>query len=100
MTSFCGSQILRRSMPRKSMLGKILLIAKRDYLAVIQTKAFVIGLVMAPILFGGGILTSVIARKRPDIRPRRIAVLDHTGLATGPVIASLERLNRMELRDP
>jgi ABC-2 type transport system permease protein len=82
------------------MLHKILLIAKRDYLAAIQTKAFVIGLVIAPILFGGGILTSVIARKRPDIRPRRVAVLDHTGVAAAPVIATIERLNQMELRDP
>jgi ABC-2 type transport system permease protein len=82
------------------MAHKILLIAKRDYLAVIQTKAFLIGLVMAPILFGGGIMTSVIARKHPDLRPRRIAVLDHTGVAAGPVVASLERLNQMELHDP
>ncbi|MBZ5607614.1 MAG: ABC transporter permease [Acidobacteriia bacterium] len=79
---------------------KILLIAKRDYLAAIQTKAFLIGLVIAPILFGGGVMTSVIAKRRPDIRPRRIAVLDHTGVAAGPVIASIQRLNQMELHDP
>jgi hypothetical protein len=37
-------------------LHRILLIAKRDYLATIRTKAFIIGLVVAPILFGGGFL--------------------------------------------
>ena len=35
---------------------RILLIAKRDYLATIRTKAFIIGLVIAPLLFGGGFL--------------------------------------------
>jgi ABC-2 type transport system permease protein len=82
------------------MPHKILLIAKRDYLAAIRTKAFLVSLVIAPVIFGGGIMTSVIAQKRPDIRPRRIAILDRTGVAAGPVIASIERLNQMELRDP
>ena len=82
------------------MLHKVLLIARRDYLAAIQTKAFLIALVIAPILFGGGVFTSVITKKRSDIRPRLVAVLDHTGVAAAPVVESIERLNKMELHDP
>ena len=37
-------------------MRKILLMAKRDYIESIQTKAFLIGLVVAPLLFGGGFL--------------------------------------------
>ena len=40
---------------------RILLIAKRDYLATIRTKAFIIGLVVAPLLFGGGVLLLLLA---------------------------------------
>ena len=41
-------------------LQRILLIARRDYLATIRTKAFIIGLVVAPLLFGGGFLGVVL----------------------------------------
>ena len=33
---------------------KVLTIAKRDYIATVRTKAFIFGLVVAPVLFGGG----------------------------------------------
>ena len=37
-------------------MRRILLIAKRDYLAAIRAKAFLVGLIVAPIMFGGGFL--------------------------------------------
>jgi ABC-2 type transport system permease protein len=68
------------------MLRKILLMAKRDYIESVRTKAFIIGLVVAPLLFGGGFLGVAILKKRPDLRDKRIAVLDRTGLVA-PVLA-------------
>ena len=68
------------------MLRKILLMAKRDYIESVRTKAFIIGLVVAPLLFGGGFLGVAILKKKPDLRDKRIAVLDRTGLV-GPVLA-------------
>jgi ABC-2 type transport system permease protein len=68
------------------MLRKILLMAKRDYIESVRTKAFIIGLVVAPLLFGGGFLGIAILKKRPDLRDKRIAVLDRTGLVA-PVLA-------------
>ena len=62
------------------MLRKILLMAKRDYIESVRTKAFIIGLVVAPLLFGGGFLGIAILKKKPDLRDKRIAVLDRTGL--------------------
>lgn len=67
-------------------LRKILLMAKRDYIESVRTKAFMIGLVVAPLLFGGGFLGVAILKKRPDLRDKRIAVLDRTGLVA-PVLA-------------
>ncbi|MGA2131971.1 MAG: ABC transporter permease [Bryobacteraceae bacterium] len=72
-------------------MHRILLIAKRDYLATIRTKAFIIGLVVAPILFGGGFLGLALMQSKPDIRERRIAIIDRTGVMADAVIqAALE----------
>jgi ABC-2 type transport system permease protein len=81
-------------------LHKILIIAKRDYVSSVRTKAFLFGLVIAPLLFGGGIIGVAVMKKRPDIRERRIAILDHTGIAAAPVTEAIRRLNRIQLFDP
>jgi ABC-2 type transport system permease protein len=80
-------------------LHKILIVAKRDYVASVRTKAFLFGLVIAPLLFGGSILGVAIVNKRPDVRERRVAIIDHTGLAAGPVTEAIQRLNRIQLFD-
>ena len=38
------------------MPDRILLIAKRDYLQIVQSKAYLIGLILFPLLVGGGFL--------------------------------------------
>ena len=37
-------------------MHRIFLVAKRDYLATIRSKPFLFGLIVAPILFGGGFI--------------------------------------------
>jgi ABC-2 type transport system permease protein len=65
-------------------LRKILLIAKRDYVAAVMRKAFLIGLVVAPLLFGGSFLG--IALLRVGAGERRVALVDRTGTAASAVI--------------
>ena len=48
-------------------MRRALLIAKRDYLAAVRTRAFLVGLVVAPMLFGGGFLGVALMRAKPDI---------------------------------
>jgi ABC-2 type transport system permease protein len=78
---------------------RILLIAKRDYLATIRTKAFIIGLVVAPILFGGGFLGVVLMQSKPDIKERSIAIVDATGIVAPAVIQAAQERNTKELFD-
>ncbi len=80
-------------------MHKILIVAKRDYIASVRTKAFLLGLVIAPLLFGGGIIGVAIVNKRPDVRERRVAIIDHTGIAAASVMESIERLNQIQLID-
>ena len=78
---------------------RILLIAKRDYLATIRTKAFIIGLVVAPVLFGGGFLGIALIESKPDIKERRIAIVDPTGIAAPAVIQAAKDQNAKDLFD-
>jgi ABC-2 type transport system permease protein len=80
-------------------MRRALLIAKRDYLATIRTKAFIVGLIVAPLLFGGGFVGVAIWRAKPDIKEKRIAVLDRSGVLAIPVIQAATERNVKELFD-
>jgi ABC-2 type transport system permease protein len=78
---------------------RVLLIAKRDYLASIRAKAFLVGLIVAPILFGGGFLGIAIMKKKPDVAERRIAILDRTGKTAASIIEAATEKNAKDLID-
>jgi ABC-2 type transport system permease protein len=77
----------------------VLLIAKRDYLASVKAKAFLIGLIVAPILFGGGFIGLSLMKAKPDIAGRKIAIVDHTGKAAPYIVAAVRERNEEELLD-
>jgi ABC-2 type transport system permease protein len=79
-------------------LRKILLIAQRDYLAAIRTKAFLVSLLVRPILFGGGFLAAALNNRKPDVQLRRIAIVDQTGTAAEPVVEAIRARNVRDLR--
>lgn len=78
---------------------RLLVIAKRDYIATVRTKAFLFGLVVAPVLFGGGSIAMSFLKSKPDLTERRIAVIDHTGAVGGALIRAAAEKNRKELFD-
>jgi ABC-2 type transport system permease protein len=78
-------------------MRKILLMARRDYVESVKSKAFILGLIVAPLLFGGGFLGIALIKKRPDLRDRHVAILDHTGVAAGFIVAAAAEKNEKEL---
>src|SRR5215467_3913649 len=60
-------------------MRKTIVVALRDYQAAVKTKAFLIGLLMMPLMFGGGILAQIVLRNNNDVRDKRVAVVDYTG---------------------
>ncbi len=80
-------------------MHRVLLIAKRDYLASIRTKAFLIGLIVAPIMFGGGFIGLGIANRKPELKDRRIAIVDRTGRAAAAIVSAASEKNRRDLYD-
>src|SRR5712692_144807 len=59
-------------------MRKTLVIAIREYLAAVRTKAFFVGLLMMPILMGSGAVINVIMKKLEDTGEKRFAVVDRT----------------------
>ena len=80
-------------------MRRVLLVARRDYLAAIKSKPFLFGLIVAPILFGSGFIGLAIMKAQPDIAERRIAILDRTGVAAAGIIASAAEKNAKDLYD-
>ena len=68
---------------------RVLIIAKRDYLQMVLTKAYFIGLIMLPLLFGGLFLFESLVN-RGGVKDQRIAIIDHTGVSADSVIKAAE----------
>ena len=78
---------------------KVLTIARRDYVATVRTKAFLFGLVVAPILFGGGSIGMSMLKGGPDLKDRHVAIIDHTSLVAGALVSAAKEKNDQELFD-
>lgn len=82
-------------------MRKMLVIALREYRAAVQTRAFLVSIVLLPVLMLGSFAVQALLRDKVDIRPKTFAVLDHT--SDGKVGLALEaaarRRNETQLRD-
>lgn len=59
-------------------MNKILVVAKREYTAAVKTKAFLISLLLMPLMMFGGIIVQKQAQKIADTNTYRVAVIDRT----------------------
>src|SRR5579872_6454849 len=82
-------------------MRKVLVIAARDYNAAVRTKAFLIGLLIMPIMMGGSLLMQWLLQGFHDTKDKRFAVVDRTpDRKLLPVIeAAAELYNRTALHD-
>jgi ABC-2 type transport system permease protein len=80
-------------------VNKILLVAKRDYVAAIRSKPFLFGLILAPIIFGGSFIGLAVMKAKPDIQERRIAIVDRTGATAAGLIEAASERNATDLYD-
>jgi ABC-2 type transport system permease protein len=80
-------------------LRRVLLIARRDYLATVRTKAFLVGLVVAPLLFGGGLLGIALLKAKPDLADRRVVLVDRSGVAAAAIIQAAGEKSAAEAVD-
>lgn len=81
-------------------MKKILYVAKRDFIATVMTKGFIIGMLVTPIMIGFFVLLfpRMINRTPPRI-VGEIAVVDPTGQVTGGLRAYLQPERFVERRE-
>ena len=61
-------------------MRKIITIAIREYWAMVGTKAFLVSIIMMPILMLGGIFAMELMQNVEQTKERKIAVIDHSNL--------------------
>lgn len=81
-------------------MRKVWVIAGREYLASVRTKAFLISLILMPILFGGGAIAHMLLEGRVDLEDKRLVVVDGTGRLLEPLRKAADERNAREIRDP
>jgi len=74
-------------------MNKIAVIARREYQAMVATKAFLIGLAMMPVLMGGGILLPSLLKGIETPKDRKIAIVDGTGQLFGMIKMAADQRN-------
>jgi ABC-2 type transport system permease protein len=80
-------------------MRKILRLTKREYLAAVKTKGFIIMLVLMPVLMSGSGLAMYLLRNQVDTTDKRVAVIDHSGAVGDVIIETAESRNAQAVHD-
>lgn len=76
-------------------MKKILTIAIREYRAMVGTKAFLISIIMMPILMMGSLLAIELMKNAGEIKDRHLAVIDHSGKFIEHIKAAADAKNAL-----
>ncbi|MDH5386569.1 MAG: hypothetical protein OEY18_17855, partial [Candidatus Aminicenantes bacterium] len=80
-------------------MRKALRLAKREYLAAVKTKGFIIMLVLMPVLMGGSAIAMYLFRGQVDTADKHVVVLDHSGIVTDMLLKAAEERNASAVYD-
>src|SRR5215475_1987681 len=80
-------------------MRKTIVVALREYRAAVQTKAFLIGLLMMLLMFVESILVQVLLRGRFDVIDKRIAVVDYSGQLLQTIQAAAQVRNETQIQE-
>jgi ABC-2 type transport system permease protein len=68
-------------------MRKTLIVAQSEFTTLVKTKAFLISLILMPIVMGGSIMLVRATRDATDSKDRTFAVVDYTGVIAEPLKA-------------
>ncbi len=80
-------------------MRKILLVATREYRAMVATKGFIIALTIMPLLMFGGIFAHRFLEDRAGPKQKKIVVIDATGELFAALSEAAAARNRAEILD-
>jgi len=78
-------------------MRKVLVVAVREYIAAVKSKAFVITLVLMPVLMSLGIVAETFIKEKVDLNPKRLAVVDHSGVLYDDLVSEARRRNTEDI---
>jgi ABC-2 type transport system permease protein len=81
-------------------MRKVLIVARREYLAAVRTKGFIIGLVLAPILMSGGFIGMAVFKDHVDTTDQRLAIVDRSGLIAPALLEAAQARNAKDVLHP
>jgi len=80
-------------------MRKIFVLFKREYLAAVKTRSFIISLVMVPILMAGSFVVIMLTENNEDTDDKHFAIIDQSGLVTEVLKEKAEYRNANEIFD-
>lgn len=93
------SSVLRPRKERRITMRKVFIIALREYKEAVKTKSFILGLILMPVLMGGGMAAFMIFRDKVDTDDLKIAVIDHSKLVRDTLQERAKFRNEKEIFD-
>ncbi len=80
-------------------MSKILRLLKREYLAAVKTKGFIIMLILMPVLMGGSGIAMYLLRGQVDTKDKVVVILDRSGFLTETILKAAEDRNKQAVID-
>lgn len=80
-------------------MHKVWVVTKREYSANVRTKAFVVSLILMPILMGGGVIAQKLLRGRVDVTDKTVVVIDGTGKLLAGLSKAADERNANDIFD-
>jgi ABC-2 type transport system permease protein len=75
-------------------MNRVLTIAISEFLRLARSKAFIIGILLMPVLFGVMMLFTSYAARHVDLEDRRLGVVDGTGVLYEPIATAAVAFNK------
>jgi ABC-2 type transport system permease protein len=74
-------------------MSRILVVATTEFLTLVKTKAFIIGILMLPLMLGLSFAFQVFAARHADVEDHAFAVIDQTGVLYPAIAQAAEEHN-------
>lgn len=75
-------------------MNRILIVAQSEFLTLVKTKAFIIGLLLMPVIMAGAIGFQIYAQRHSDRDDHKFVVIDHTGVLYAPLAEKAAAFNQ------
>jgi ABC-2 type transport system permease protein len=75
-------------------MSRILVVATTEFLTLVKTKAFIIGILMLPLMLGLSFGFQIFAARHADVEDHGFAVIDQTGVLYPTIVQAAEEHNK------